>query len=83
MYPSKIEDVVDKMVEEGTQSTTTGNWLFYFRYWAHDYHISTDEDVVEQIVDELEQRNEVLEVELDTDCLDVMFSLEYCPNVEE
>ena len=77
----RIKSVADYMVQEGTENTTQGNYMFQFA------ECGDDEDFVREhkseIAEQLCVREEVSDVEMDDEGFDVNFYLKYCPNYEK
>ena len=73
-----VRDIADKIIKEGTQNTTEGNWVQFFSEFGEN-EIFVSENSVE-ITEELERHQEVSDVELLPDAFDTNFYLDYCPN---
>ena len=80
-----IELIINHIISEGTENTSTGNWIFYFIELKDRFHITDDwlKENLDVIGDELCKRNEILDFEIDYESISVWFWLERCPNVEE
>ena len=79
----KIKKVVDFIISDGTQSTSSGNWILYLGEFSD---IITPEELTahaEGICAMLEQREEVAEVLFDGESFDVCYYLDFCPNCKE
>ncbi|GEM_PF-2210191 len=79
-----IQEMVDYMVKEGTEQTTSGLYMFSHEDLMEKFNI-TKEFIIENedyILNELYLRDEILDVEWE-DCFDLNFFLRYCPNVDE
>lgn len=81
----RIQALADFMVKKGTQETSEGNYIFYFDEIPEDKEFIYDH--AEAIRDEIESRVEVADVyalgDVDGDCFDITYYLDYCPNLEE
>ena len=78
----KIKNVVDYIISDGTQNTSSGNWIFYLK----DFFDITPEELTanaDEICTMLEQRKEVAEVSFDGESFDVCYYLDFCPNCKE
>lgn len=77
-----LNNIADEMIKEGTEHTHYGNWAYYYDE-AYDGVLLGDleEDEVNTLVEILEGRKEVAEVDVDFDegCISVDFWLMYCP----
>lgn len=89
MDKNLINDMVNYIIEEGTQQTTEGNYIFYDRDFKDKFNI-TNEFLyrnIEDIVRLLERKEEISNIQYETIkelviYIDVSFYLDYCPNVE-
>lgn len=79
-----IGQIVDKMIKEATENTTTGNWIFYLNSIEDDFHLKDGwlSDNLETIKRELIERKEISDVEIDNESISIWLWLDYCPNVE-
>ena len=75
-----LNNIADEMIKEGTEHTDYGNWAYYYDE-AYDGVLLGDleEDEVNTLVEILEGREEVAEVDVDEGCISVDFWLMYCP----
>ena len=80
-HTKRVRGIADKIIKEGTENTTQGNWVHYFDEFGDDAQFVQDN--VAQIAAELECHQEVSDVELLPDAFDTNFYLYYCPNAEE
>ena len=80
-HTKRVRGIADKIIKEGTENTTQGNWVHYFDEFGDDAQFVQDN--VAQIAAELECHQEVSDVELLPDAFDTNFYLDYCPNAEE
>ena len=90
MDEQKVKEIVDYMVEHGTESTTYGNWIFgveddlaAFSEMSNDWLMQHYDD----IYDELIMREEVAEVDREVDrgvhTFSIYFYTNFCPNLYE
>ena len=77
-HQERVGGIADKIVADGTQNTTEGNWVNYFDEFGEDEEFAREN--AEDIAAELERRQEVSDVELTPDAFDTNFYLDYCPN---
>ena len=80
-HTKRVRGIADKIIEEGIENTTQGNWVHYFDEFGDDARFVHDNAT--QIAAELEAHQEVSDVELLPDAFDTNFYLDYCPNTEE
>ena len=74
----RVREIADKIIAEGTENTTEGNWVHYFDEFGEDETFAREN--AEEIAAELERHQEVSDVELTPDAFDTNFYLDYCPN---
>ena len=79
-HADRIRSIVDRIVSEGTTNTSQGNWVTFFDEFADEEEFVVEHR--EQIADALGQREEVAEISLDENAFDVVYYLDYCPNLE-
>ncbi len=77
-----IKRFVDLMIEERTREIYGGNHIYTFDHFTNEAEQFAREHI-EDIVAELEGREEVSDVELTDEGIDVNFYLDYCPNYED
>ena len=77
-HDARVEAIAERIVEEGTQNTTEGNWVTFFDELSRDENFAKAN--AEEIAAILELRKEVSDVELTPDAFDTNFYLDYCPN---
>ena len=81
----RIQALADFMVDKGSHETTEGNYIFYFDDIPEDKQFIYDH--AEAIRDEIASRDEVADVyalgDVDGDCFDITYYLDYCPNLDE
>ena len=80
-HTKRVRGIADKIIKEGTENTTQGNWVHYFEEFGNDAQFVQDNAA--RIAAELELHQEVSDVELLPDAFDTNFYLDYCPNIEE
>ena len=74
----RVREIADKIIAEGIENTTEGNWVHYFDEFGEDEEFAKEH--AEEIAVVLELRKEVADVELTPDAFDTNFYLDYCPN---
>ena len=74
----RVREIADKIIAEGIENTTEGNWVHYFDEFGEDEAFAKEH--AEEIAAELERHQEVSDVELTPDAFDTNFYLDYCPN---
>ena len=74
----RVREIADKIIAEGTENTTEGNWVIFFDELSRDENFAKAN--AEEIAAVLELRKEVSDVELTPDAFDTNFYLDYCPN---
>ena len=74
----RVREIADKIIAEGIENTTEGNWVHYFDEFGEDEAFAREH--AEEIAAELERHQEVSDVELTPDAFDTNFYLDYCPN---
>ena len=74
----RVREIANKIVAEGTENTTEGNWVTFFDEFGEDEEFAKEH--AEEIAAELERRQEVSDVVLTPDAFDTNFYLDYCPN---
>lgn len=79
----RITAVVDYIVSTGTEKTSSGNWITSFFDIPWDM---ADIDFVAENADAIEERlwerDEVLDVAIAESNFDIVYGLQYCPNLE-
>ncbi len=78
---NKIKAIVDRIIEEGTQNTTEGNWITCFSEFGEEEQFVKEHK--DEIADEIESREEVSDVILDEDSFDVNYYTDYTFNLSE
>ena len=74
----RVREIADKIIAEGTENTTEGNWVHYFDEFGEEETFAREN--TEEIAAELERHQEVSDVILTPDAFDTNFYLDYCPN---
>lgn len=74
----RVREIADRIIREGTQNTTEGNWVHFYDEFGEDETFVREN--AEEIAEELERHQEVSDVELMPDAFDTNFYLDYCPN---
>ncbi len=77
----KIKSIVDRIVKEGTENTSGGNWIIYLDEFGDDENFVREHKG--EIGEILALREEVARVAMDDESIDTKFHLEFCPNIEE
>ncbi len=77
----KIKDIVGRIVKEGTENTSSGNWVVYFDEFGDDERFVREHQ--DEIADMLGSREEVAEIDIDGDAFDTTYYLDFCPNYED
>lgn len=75
---------VEFIVMDGTANTSSGNWILSFDELKKQTGLDlSDKPFFRQLIGTmLCERPEVADLHIDTDCLDVVYYLDYCPNRE-
>ena len=74
----RVREIADKIIAEGIENTTEGNWVHHFDEFGEDETFAREN--AEAIAAELERHQEVSDVILTPDGFDTNFYLDYCPN---
>ena len=69
------------MVKEGASNTTSGNWIICWDDFESKEQFVKEN--IDEIVTELNGREEVSDVEITDEGVDINFYLDYCPNYED
>lgn len=72
--------IADYIIKIGTENTSNGSWCMDVDELANVFGISEDTvlSLADEIVNELNSREEVAELEFYDNCFDLMFWLSYC-----
>ncbi len=77
----KIKSIVERIVKEGTENTSGGNWIIYLDEFGDDENFVREHKG--EIGEVLALREEVAQVAMDDESIDTTFYLDFCPNIEE
>lgn len=82
---ARLNQLADQIIKESTQSTSNGTWSIYFNEIQERYHVPVSENngIGSMLKNILETRPELAEIEPMEDGFDMVFYLDYCPNLEE
>lgn len=82
---SKAEEIAAWMIATGCQDTNSGNYIFYGAEILEKYgeDLSLNTALKDSIVAHLRAQPCVLDVDCDGDRIDIIFGLDYCPNIDE
>ena len=77
--------LADQMIREGTDGTRDGNWIFYLDQIQEgcDLSLSDNPALTELLADMLVERPEVRLAYIRSDCLELHFHPEFCPNCQK
>lgn len=78
-----LEQAADSIVREGVENTSEGNWCVYFDelYERMGLVVTPDNGIGPMLLDTLQRRPEIAEVELTDTCFDAVYYLDYCKNL--
>ena len=81
----QISLVADQIIKEATENTSNGSWAMYFEEMEENYGLVVNENngIGTMLLDELESREEIAEIELGEECFDMTLYLDYCNNLDE
>lgn len=80
----KLIEVADYIIKQGTTNTYEGNWIFNFDEIPSDIlGVDMLHEHLDSIRNLLLNRQEVADVEISGDTIDVVYYLDFCPNVEQ
>lgn len=77
----RIKTIVNGMVKEGANNTTSGNWIICWGDFESKEQFVKEN--IDEIVTELNGREEVSDVEITDEGVDINFYLDFCPNYED
>lgn len=82
---ARLNKLADQITKEGTQNTSSGSWIIYFDKLQERYHVpvSPNNGIGSMLKNVLEARPELAEIEPMEDGFDMVFYLDYCPNLDE
>lgn len=72
----KIKGIVDRIVSEGTENTSEGNWVVYFDEFKDDEQFVREHK--EEIAEALSKREEVSEISIEGESFDTTYYLDFC-----
>ena len=77
--------LADRMIQTGTDGTRDRNWIFYLDQIQEgcDFSLSENPALTELLADMLVERPEVHLAYVRSDCLELRFHLEFCPNCQK
>jgi hypothetical protein len=81
-----LNSIADEMIKEGTENTHYGNWTYcYDEAYGGVFLRDLEEDEINELIEILEEREEVAEVDVDFDegFIDICFYTAFCPQVED
>ena len=78
---SRIKAYADYLFLEGTTSTNSGNWVFYFDEFGEEEQFVRENAA--KIGEELCLSKGVESLSIDDDCIDVNFYTDFCPQVSD
>lgn len=81
----RLNQLADQIIRESTQNTSNGTWAVYFEEIQERYHVpvSHNNGVGPMLRKILEARSELAELEPMEDGFDMVFYLDYCPNLDK
>ncbi|WP_242652565.1 hypothetical protein [Desulfofarcimen acetoxidans] len=81
----RLNQLADQIIRESTQSTSNGTRSVYFDEIQERYHVpvSPDNGIGSMLLNILETRQEMAEIEPMEDGFDMVFYLDYCPNLDK
>ena len=79
----QISQVADQILQEAAENTSNGSWIVYFEEIAeqHSLNVKANNGIGTLLVNELQGREEMAEINLEENCLDMMLYLDYCKNI--
>lgn len=82
---ARLNQLADKIIRESMQSTPNGTWSIYFDEIQERYHVPVSENngIGSMLKNILETRPELAEIEPRDVGFDMVFYLDYCPNLDE
>lgn len=81
----KLQALVEFIIQDGTQNTSSGNWMIYFAELEEHCGLRIEEcpQLQQLIGDMLRERPEVAELYTETDGFDVTYYLDYCEEYQQ
>lgn len=79
----QISHVADQILQEAAENTSNGSWIVYFEEIAeqHSLNVKVNNGIGTLLVNELQGREEMAEINLEEDCLDMTLYLDFCKNI--
>lgn len=74
----RIEQIVQRLIKEGTENSNNGSWIVYFEELNEDEEFVTEH--AEEIEKRLWEREEIADVVVEADSFDMMFWTSYLEN---
>ena len=84
-FGAGLSRLADQMIRAGTDGTRDGNWIFYLDQIQEgcDFSLSENPALAELLADMLVERPEVSMAYVRSDCLELRFHPEFCPNCQK
>ena len=84
-FGAGLSQLADQMIQTGTDGTRDGNWIFYLDQVQEgcDFSLSENPALAELLADMLVERPEVSIAYVRSDCLELRFYPELCPNCQK
>lgn len=84
-FGARLSWLAERIVKEGIEKTTEGNWIFYYDEIQElsDLSLSENPALAELLADMILDRQEVSQINICSDCLDMCFYLDHCPGCQE
>ncbi len=82
---AQLDRAVDYIVRQATENTSNGSWCIYYDELARDLGLTIRDGsgLDTMLVDAMRSRPEVADVVLADECVDAVYYLAYCKNLEE
>ena len=82
---ARLSQLADQIIREGTQQTGNGTWSIYFDEIQESYHVpvSPNNGIGSMLLETLQARPEIAEIEPMEDGFDMTYYLDYCPNLDD
>lgn len=77
------KEIVEWIVEQATENTSTCNWIVEFRKIEERFKISLNNDLINSILDGLLDNEKVSYAEIDLDSFDINLYGDYCKNLDD
>ncbi len=84
-FGAGLSRLADQMIQTGTDGTRDGNWIFYLDQVQEgcDFSLSENPALAELLADMFVERPEVSMAYVRSDCLELRFYPELCPNCQK